>query len=165
MMLSVQNCRTFVNLHPLSPAGGQTTTVAQLPLQWTRRTFQPAPAICVSDHPQTIIPLHQRAQQSRGFIPASHAIIITVDIEWIISKVLWAEIISTVRKLRIHTQLTYSHNCTNYYWHRSCCISLELRAAPDLIMITTVQLVMMIIRTIAVMMRVLFLRPSLPLCD
>lgn len=162
LMLLVQNWRTSVTFSLSDPSEVRVPQLFSC-LQWTRGTFQLA--VCVSDHPQTIITILQRAQTVAGIIPAPHAIIITVAIEWIIRKVLCAEIISTVRKLGIHTRLTYSHNCTNYYEPSSCCISLELCAAPDLIMMTTVHLVMVIIRTIVVMMRVLFMGPSLPLCD
>lgn len=162
-MLLVQNWRTFVTFSLSDPSEVRVPQLFSC-LHWTRGTFQPAPAVCVSDHTQSIITILQSATVA-GIIPTPHTIIITVAIEWIIRKVLCAEIISTVRKLGIHTRLTYSHNCTNYYEPRSCCISLELCAAPDLIMITTVHLVMVIIRTIAVMMRVLFMGLSLPLCD
>lgn len=64
----------------------------------------------------------------------------------------------------MHSQLTCVHNRTNYYEQGSCCISLKLCIASDLITITTVYLVMMVIRTIAVMIRVLFPESSLPLC-
>lgn len=163
LMLLVQNWRTF-GTFSLWPVWGQSTTVVQLPPVDQGDLSTGPRCLCLrppTDH-------HYRPSESAtvaGIIPAPHAIIITVAIEWIIRKVLCAEIISTVRKLGIHTRLTYSHNCTNYYEPRSCCISLELCAAPDLIMITTVHLVMVIIRTIVVMMRVLFMGPSLPLCD
>lgn len=62
----------------------------------------------------------------------------------------------------MHSQLTCVQNRTNYYEQGSCCISLKLCIATDLITITTVHLVMMVIRTIAVMMRVLFPGSSLP---
>lgn len=65
----------------------------------------------------------------------------------------------------MHSRLTCAHNRSNYYEPGMCCISLKLCTSADLITITTVHLVMMIIRTIAVMMRVLFPRPILPLCD
>lgn len=115
--------------------------------------------MCVTTHRPSLASIHQESATVTWIIPTSPAIVVTValaDIEWIISKVLCAEIISTVRKLRIHTQLTYSHNRTDYDQHRSCRVSLELCAAPDQPMITTVQLMMMIIRTIVVMMRVFF---------
>lgn len=63
---------------------------------------------------------------------------------------------STVWKLGMLSQLTCSHNRGNYSEQGSSCIWLKPHTAADLIMITTVSLVMMIIRTIAAMMRVLF---------
>lgn len=85
-------------------------------------------------------------------------------VEWIISKVLCAGIIAPCENVEMHSMQTCVHNCTNYYEQGSCCISLKPRIASDLITITTVYLVMMVIRTIAVMIRVLFPGSSLPLC-
>lgn len=55
------------------------------------------------------------------------------------------------------------HNRTNYYEQGSCCISLKLYISADLITITTECPVMMVIRTVAAMMRVSFQGRNLPL--
>jgi len=156
--------------HPARPGsnGFVQQCAVQLTHSRTKGSFPAATAACVYDHPLSSLASERQSAPVVWIIIATHAIIITVTI----ATLCWMDnqqgIIccdnSTVWKLEMHSPLTSVQNRTNYYKQGSCCILLKLCIPVDLIMITTAYLMMMIIRTIAEMIRVLFPGMNLPLC-